>query len=95
MDKDSKFKVSLDKSDSRYWDIYKDFVNVEYKKYKDGKFDVDSYYQNIHEHDAYLYEYEYYISNLAEFTKTAARNEILVSLIESAYVNANLVNQSK
>ena len=82
-------KISLDKNDNSYWSIYDDFVNSNYQRLSEGKFDEDKYLSNVQEIDAYRYEYEYSMSKIKDWKKANARNEFLLSLLESFYNNFN------
>ena len=93
LDKDAVFKLSMDKNDNRYWSIYDDFVNLDPSYYSNYQFDEDKYYSSNIEIDAYNYEYDYYMKNLENFSKTNARNDVLITLIEICYEKANYKNK--
>ena len=82
LDKDAKFKVSLNKEDNRYWSIYSDFFDSR-STYKEDKNNIneEKYNSNIKEIDAHGFQKEYLCLKIPEYKKTSARYDILLALI--------------
>ena len=87
--KDTKFKVSLNKNDNRYWSVYDDFISSRKSIYTNGKIDKDKYLSSKEEIDAYGYEYEYLLSKLPEYKSKNIRNDFLICFGSYLFNNFN------